>query len=271
MTADAPVFQFDAAIVRQPSKSVVYGLRGDGASDPDLEELKAEHEAYVTALGAAGLDVAVLPPLEAYPDAIFVEDPALVFPEGAILLRSAAPSRIGEAKELAPALNDAFDTVLTLPEEGYVDGGDVLTTPSKVLIGLSSRTNRDGAEALQTCLAELGRESEIVSTPTGVLHFKSDCSLLDSETVLVTERLAQSSAFDGFKLITTPKGEEAAANALRINDVVLASAQFPHTIELLKGEGFNVAPLSTVEIGKLDAGLSCMSLRWKRAQTTCGG
>jgi len=227
--------------------------------------VKAEHDAYVTAMEAAGVAVTILPALEDYPDSIFVEDPALTFPEGAILLRPGAPSRAGEAREIAPTLRETFEIVLDLPPPGFADGGDVLVTPKYVMIGLSGRTDREGAEALIACLAQLGRRGEIVETPEGVLHLKTTCSLLDEETIFCTPRLAQSGVFDGFGRLITPDGEEAAANALRLNHVVLVGSGFPRTIEMLGGLGYNVVAVPTSEIGKIDAGLSCMSLRWGAA------
>jgi dimethylargininase len=152
--------------------------------------------------------------------------------------------------------------VLELPS-GYADGGDVLVTSNNVMIGLSNRTDWTGAEALVACLTGLGLKSAIVETPEDVLHFKTACSLLDEDTILCTPRLADSGVFDGFRLVLTPDGEEAAANALCVNDVVLVGSGFPKTIELLGGLGFQVVPVPTTEIGKIDAGLSCMSLRWQ--------
>jgi dimethylargininase len=258
-----PVAAIDRAIVRSPGRSVAGGLRAADRGDPSFEGVLAEHEAYLSALAAAGVELVRLPPLEAFPDSIFVEDPALVFSEGAILLRAAAPSRAGEAAELAPVLRSQFDAVLEL-SEGFADGGDVLTTATIVLIGLSARTDRVGAQALCASLGELGRRGEIVTTPPGVLHFKTDCSILDHETVLTTPRLSASGVFKGrFREILTADGEEAAANALRVNDVVLASAERPRTLDRIAAAGYDVVALHTAEIGKIDAGLSCMSLRWR--------
>lgn len=262
MSSGPTVFHFNSAIVRKPARSVVNGLRADDRGSPTHEGVQAEHDAYVSALRAAGVEVTVLPALETFPDSIFVEDPAFVLPEGAILLRPGAPSRAGETPEIAPTLRAMFETVLDLPQPGFADGGDVLVTPKAIKIGLSARTDHQGAEALASCLARFGRRSEIVKTPEGVLHFKTECSLLDEETVLATERLARSGVFEGFRQIVVPGGEEAAANALRVNDVVMVGAQFPKTIALLDKLGYQVVSLSTAEIGKIDAGLSCMSLRW---------
>ena len=226
------VFRFNRAIVRQPARSVVDGLRANDRGNPTYDGIRAEHDAYVVALRSAGVAVTVLPALEDFPDSLFVEDPALVFTEGAILLRPGAPSRAAEAGELAPTLRGLFDVMFALPT-GCADGGDVLVTPGHVIIGLSDRTNRPGAEALTACLAELGRKARIVETPSDVLHLKSACSLLDDKTMLCTPALASSGIFERFRQIVTPAGEDAAANALRVNDVVLAGAGFPRTIERL--------------------------------------
>jgi dimethylargininase len=257
------VYEFNRAIVRRPATSVTKGLRATDRGDPSYSGVSKEHEAYVTALRAAGVQVEVLEPLEEYPDSVFVEDPALVFTTGAITLRPGVPSRAGEAPVMSAVLARHFKKVLQLPR-GFVDGGDVLCTPEKVLIGLSARTNLEGAEALIECLAEIGLGGVIVKTPDKVLHFKSDSSLLDEVTVLTTRRLSGSGVFAGFKEILVPPGEEAAANALRINDRVFVGADFPATIELLSKAGFLVMPLLTSEIRKIDAGLSCMSLRWRQ-------
>ena len=255
------VFEFNRAIVRQPARSVVDGLRANVRGNPTHDGIRAEHVAYLAALHSAGVVVTVLPALEDFPDSVFVEDPALVFTEGAILLRPGAPSRAAEAGEIAPTLRGLFDVVLDLPS-GCADGGDVLVTPGYVIIGLSARTNRAGAEALTACLAELGRKATIVETPSDVLHLKSACSLLDDETMLCTPALASSEIVGAFRHVITPDGEDAAANALRVNEVVLVGAGFPKTIERLGALGYAVMPLETAEIGKIDAGLSCMSLRW---------
>src|SRR5687767_11578724 len=144
-------FDFTNAIVRRPGASAVGGLRADSGPAPSLAGLRAEHDTYIVALGEAGLAVEILPPIEAFPDSMFVEDPALVFPEGAILLRPGAPSRAGEADALAPALLRRFGHLAWLAE-GTVDGGDVLVTPDLVFIGLSNRTDEAGARALSRLL-----------------------------------------------------------------------------------------------------------------------
>ena len=225
------VFDFNRAIVREPGRSVVDGLRSDASAVPDFRGVVREHAAYVAALRAAGLTVEVLRRSKRFPDSVFVEDPALVFPEGAILLRPGAPSRLGEAAEMRRRARTALRTRAGLRGDEYADGGDVLVTPEIVFIGLSKRTTRKGAEALAGKLAELGRAAKIAETPSGILHFKTASSLLDEDTVLATRTMAQSGFFAGFNIVIVPEGEEAAANALRVNDTVLIGDRFPRTID----------------------------------------
>jgi dimethylargininase len=256
------VFEFNNALVRAPPRSVVDGLRAVDRGPPNYEGVLKEHAAYVEALESAGIAVEVLSPLERYPDSVFVEDAALVFGGAAIVLRSQAPTRAGEAAELAPILVRRFDRVLRL-EQGFVDGGDVLITALGAFIGRSARTDALGAQTLVSLLAEIGVRGFVVTTPEGALHLKSECALLDNETMLATNRLAASGLFDRFRTIVAPDGEEGAANAIRVNDRVLISDAFPRTAEMLAAQGYRTVLLATREIAKIDAGLSCLSLRWR--------
>ena len=178
---------FTHAILRTPGRSVVSGLRAHDGPGPNYDAVLREHAGYADALRDAGLTIEVLAPLEAFPDSVFVEDPALVFGEGAILLNPGAEMRRGEAALLAPVLERHFERVIRIVE-GNADGGDVLVTPGRVMIGLSARTDRTGAEALARALAELGYASEIVAPPREALHLKSIATLIDEETIHGFER-----------------------------------------------------------------------------------
>ena len=141
-------------------------------------------------------------------------------------------------------------------------------TPGRVFIGLSARTDKTGAAALQLLLKSIGLKGEVVNVPRGTLHLKTDCALVDEETILATETLADSGLFNGYRVLVAPADERAACNALRVNDVVFVRAGSPRTVELLERAGLNVAALPVAEVAKIDAGLSCMSLRWFDRQLT---
>jgi dimethylargininase len=256
-------YRFTHAITRHPSASIVKGLRAVDTGTPDLAQMRAHHAAYVAALRGTGARVIELDPLDAYPDSVFVEDTALCLPEGAVVMRPGAPSRLGEAAEMAPHLAALYPRIARIEGQGsFIEGGDILVTEREVLVGRSARTNAAGIAELAAIVGAWGHSLREVATPPGVLHFKTDCSLLDAETVLATPRLAASGCFAGYRVIHTAPGEEAAANTIRFNDVVLMPAGFPGTRAALDGAGYGVVEIGNSECAKLDGGMSCLSLRF---------
>ena len=255
-------WRFTHTISRQPALSVKNGLRAAGQADPVPEMFAEEHQTYLNALGRAGVKTTVLPPLEEFPDSVFVEDPVLCLDQTAVVLRPGASSRFGEAEAIRPDLGKIFQQVISLSGDGFVDGGDILLTDDIAFIGLSERTDLAGVEELTPILKDHGYETRLVNTPVGVLHFKSDCGLLDSNTIFSTRVLADSGCFEGFKIIEAPNGEEAAANLIRVNKFVIMRTGFELARQLLEQNGYAVIEVQANEAAKVDGGLSCMSLRF---------
>jgi dimethylargininase len=255
-------FRFTHAITRKPAPTVAGGLRAVDTGAPDAALMRAHHADYVAALRATGAMVIELDALDAYPDGQFVEDTALCLPDLAILMRPGAPTRLGEAAEMAPHLAALYGDILRIDGPGFVEGGDILVTETEVLVGRSARTTPEGIHELTRLLVPRGHAVREVVTPPGVLHFKTDCSLLDAETILATDRLAASGCFAGYRVLAVPDGEEAAANTIRFNDVVLMPQGFPRTAERLDRAGYTVVEIANSECAKLDGGMSCLSLRF---------
>jgi dimethylargininase len=254
---------FTHAITRRPAPSITAGLRAVDTGTPDLALMQAHHDAYIATLRTTGATVIELPALDAFPDSVFVEDTALCLPQGAVIMRPGAPSRLGEAAEMAPHLRALYGQVVEITgPESFIEGGDILVTEREILVGRSARTNAAGIAELTRLVADWGHNLREVHTPPGVLHFKTDCSLLDAETVLSTTRLSASGCFDGYQLIDIPDGEEAAANTIRFNDLVLMPAGFPKTRDRLAAAGYKVREIGNSECAKLDGGMSCLSLRF---------
>lgn len=254
-------FRFTNAIVREPAPSVINGLRTENLGDPDFDLLKTQHRAYIDALISAGLSVETLPCLNEFPDSLFVEDTALCLPGFGVILSPGAASRKNESSHTQASLEKFFSDIVSLDGPGTVDGGDVLVTDYEIVVGLSERTNAEGARALSNLAEGRGYKVRQVATPKGVLHLKSDCSLVDSNTILATRRLSSSGVFGEYRVLEVPAGEEPAANAIRVNDVVLLPSGFPITLRLLKDLGYRVSEIPNSECQKIDGGLSCLSLR----------
>ena len=176
-------------------------------------------------------------------------------------MRPGITTRFGESKALESDIRSIFSNIFWI-ESGKIEGGDILRIGSHFIIGLSKRTNKDGATNLSKILKSLGATVEISRTPKGILHFKSDCSLITNDTILATERLIKTGFFSNkYRLIKVPEGEELGANCLSINDYVLIPKGFRRISELLSKK-YKIKEVNVSEMEKVDAGLSCMSLRW---------
>ena len=253
-------YSFKNAIIRQPNKSIQNGLSSQNLH-PQYEIIAEEHSNYIKAIEEAGLQIQLLESLEEYPDSIFVEDPALTYKSNVIILNPFDPSRNGEKNIIENEIKDLFDNILFV-EDGFVEGGDILNINNHFIIGLSNRTNQLGAENLSKILQSLGATVEICKTPDDILHFKSECSVIDIDTILVSNKMAQLNYLrSNYQLIELPLGEEGAANSLRINDKLLLPDGFEKAEEILSKK-YTIIKVKVDEIAKVDAGLSCMSLRY---------
>ena len=253
-------YSFKNAVIRKPNKSIQNGLSSQNLH-PQYRIVLEEHSNYTKAMEEAGLKINLLEPLEEFPDSIFVEDPALTYKSNVIILNPFDPSRNGERDIIKEEIKHLFDNMLFV-EDGYVEGGDILNINNHFIIGLSDRTNKLGAENLSSILHRLGATVEICKTPDDILHFKSECSTMDEDTILVSNKMAQLDYLkSNYHLIELPIGEEGATNALIINDKLLLPDGFSKAEEMLSKK-YNIIKVKVDEIAKVDAGLSCMSLRW---------
>ncbi len=162
---------------------------------------------------------------------------------------------------MKPVLEGLYSNVAEITR-GHIEGGDILVTEREILIGSSDRTDTKGVENLREIVTPYGYSIRMVQTPPGVLHFKTDCSLLDANTILSTRRLADSDCFDGYDVIHVAEGEEACANTIRFNNLVIMPAGFPETRATLTVAGYEVRDVGNSEAAKLDGGMSCLSLRF---------
>ena len=182
-------YNFKNAIIRKPNKSIQNGLSSQNIH-PVYETILEEHRNYVKAINEAGLKINLLESLEEYPDSIFVEDPVLIYKSNVIILNPSDPTRNGEKNIIKSEITHLFNKTLFV-EEGFIEGGDILNINNHFIIGLSYRTNQLGAENLSAILQSLGATVDICKTPDDILHFKSECSVLDDDTILVSNKMAQ--------------------------------------------------------------------------------
>jgi dimethylargininase len=259
---------FTRAIVRPPGGSFASGLSSATDGAPDLKLALAQHAAYVRALRECGLTLTVLEPDEAYPDGTFVEDTAIMTGRGAILMRPGAPSREGEVRGMAHCLRHFYEELPAIAAPGTVDGGDICEADGHFLIGLSARTNDQGARQLAEYLARWGYSSSTldIRSNAALLHLKSGIAYLgDGAWVADAGIEAELRARKGIRVrdvIRALPAEAYAANCVRINDVVLVAAGYPAMSASLNKQGCRTLSLDMSEFRKMDGGLSCLSLRF---------
>ena len=256
--------RFSHAVVRPPASTFAAGITSSRLGPPNLTLALEQHEAYSRTLERLGLSLVRLPADPSFPDSTFVEDAAIVTTRGAILTRPGAPSRTGEVTAMAVALGGWFPALDRITGPGTLDGGDVCEAEPHFFIGISQRTNAEGAAQLAAWLARRGFGSSVIDILglPGMLHLKTGLSWLGGGRLLATRGIAGHKALRGWEVVEVPKGEDYAANCIRVNEAVLVAQGFPKTAARLRGLGYDVAEIDMSEYRKMDGGLSCLSVRW---------
>ena len=255
---------FKKAIVKAPCANFAAGLTTVDLGSPDCERALQQHDAYCKALESCAVEIIRLPPEEAHPDSTFVEDTAVLTPHGAVITRPGSASRRGETAAIEPVLREHFADVQLIREPGTVDGGDVCEAGEHFFIGISERTNTEGAEQLARALERFGYSSSLIDIRGmgNILHLKSGVAYLGGKLLLVTEAFREEEEFCGYELLFASYPEEYAANCLLVNGKVLIAAGFNATRAKLDYLGYETIALDMSEFQKMDGGLSCLSLRF---------
>lgn len=224
----------------------------------DLAKARQQHHAYEKLLADLGARIISLPAEAALPDSNFVEDPALVLDELAVILPLGTESRRGEVPSIAAALKP-YRRLEYVQLPGVIEGGDILRLGRKLFVGLTARSNADGIAQLARIVAPHGYEVVGVATP-GCLHLKSAVTALDQRTLVANRAWFDWSLFPGYDWVDVDPTEPHAGNALALSGTIIFSASFPLTRARIEARGFTVASLDIAELQKAESGLTCSSL-----------
>lgn len=252
---------FRNAIVRLPGVSLKDGLSSSSPGKPDYHKALRQHNIYTSQLITLGLDVRVLPADERYPDSVFIEDVALCTPGFAVITSPGAITRRGETSGINGVLSDYFSMIEEIRLPGTLEGGDIMMAGDTYYIGISRRTNNQGADQLISILEKHGFKG--IKVPLGtLLHLKSGVSYLGNNNILVSDLLIENTEFKEFNRISVKPAEEYAANSLWINGTVLVPEGYPDTLKKIEDAGYTTVTIDVSEYRKVDGGLSCLSLRF---------
>ena len=223
----------------------------------DPARATGQHAAYEQALRDAGFEVIRLPELPGDPDAVFVEDTALLLDGHAILTRPGAASRAGEVDSTAAGLAAHF--TLHRIEHGFLDGGDVLRIGKRLYVGLSTRTDQDGIDALAAIAGPLGFDVRRAAL-RDCLHLKTGATLAAPGLLLVNPQAVDPAQFADVAALATDPAEAAAANCVMAGRTVVLPAGNPRTAAALRARGLTVVEVDVSELQKAESGVTCMSL-----------
>jgi dimethylargininase len=252
---------FKNAIVRTPSQSLVKGLTSVDLGKPDYTKALLQHQDYIQALKECGLEVTCLPAIEEFPDSTFVEDVALLTPHCGIITNPGAPSRRGEIKQMAATISRFYKKIESITPPATVEAGDIMMVGSHFYIGLSERTNLQGAKRMIEVLEKYDLTGSVVELKE-VLHLKTGLGYLEDNNLLASGEFLSKPEFSKYHLLEVPREEAYAANSVWINGTVLTPKGFPKTKELIIAAGYKVREVDVSEFQKVDGGLSCLSLRF---------
>ena len=252
---------FQKAITRMPSKSIIYGITETNNGAPNYNLAVKQHELYINALQKCNLEVVALEANESFPDWCFVEDVALLTKKCAIITRPGAKSRLHEIDSIEITLKKHFTNIERITESGTIEGGDIMMVGNHYYIGLSKRTNSNGAQQMIKILEKYGFTASTV-TLQNVLHLKTGLSYLENNNLLISGEFITKPEFEKLNHLIIPEEAAYSANSLWINNKVIVPKGYSETRKLIEKTGYQTIELDMSEFRKIDGGLSCLSLRF---------
>jgi dimethylargininase len=247
------------AIIREVSPALANCELSFIAREPiDLAKACEQHRAYEQLLASLGARIISLPAEPGLPDSMFVEDPALVVGELAVIFPLGTESRRRESTTIAAALAP-FRKLAYVELPGTIEGGDILLLGRKLFVGLTSRSNTEGISQLARIVASY--DYEVVTVPVSeCLHLKSAVTSLGNNTLLANRRWFDPSMFSGYEWVDVDPAEPHAGNALALSDTIIFPSSFERTRARIEARGFHLTSLDISELQKAESGLTCSSL-----------
>ncbi|MGH4124040.1 MAG: dimethylarginine dimethylaminohydrolase family protein [Clostridium sp.] len=240
---------------------MILGLSSVDLGKPNFKLAVQQHEAYIETLKKCGVEVTVLEADESYPDSCFIEDVALLTKSCAIITRPGAISRRGEIVGLRETLEKFYVNIESIEAPGTIEAGDIMMVGDHFYIGLSARTNYDGAKQMINILNKYDLSGSIVPLEK-VLHLKTGLAYLENNNLLVAGEFAYSPIFSSFNKVIIDEMESYSANCIWVNGHVIVPEGYENTRKSIEDLGYIVHVVDTSEFRKLDGGLSCLSLRF---------
>jgi dimethylargininase len=252
---------FKRAIVRKPAKNLQEGLTTSNLGNPDYNKAVYQHSEYIGALKRCGLKIIQLDADERFPDSTFVEDTVVINEKVAVITNFGVLSRKGEELEVKEELERFYSNIEFIKKPGMLEGGDVLKVDNQYYIGLSKRTNKEGARQLTEILKKYDY-SCLTLQLVDFLHLKTGIAYIGDNNLIVSGEFIDNPIFKDFNIIKLNKDETYAANCLSVNNYILIAKGFQKLKNSILKLGYKLLEIDMSEFRKMDGGLSCLSIRF---------
>jgi len=252
---------FKHAIVRKPCKNFQYGITKSNLGKPNYDKAILQHSEYVKALKTCKVAVIELEADEKFPDSTFVEDTAIIDIKFAIINNLGEKSRKGEEQIIKEVLGNFYNNLEEITDPGTLEGGDILKVEDHYFIGLSKRTNLEGAKQFVKILEKYGYTHSIIPLKI-FLHLKTGVAYLGNNCLILSGELIDNEDFKKYKTIKANEDEVYAANCIRVNEYVIMSKGFETLKEKVSKSDYKIIEVEMSEFRKMDGGISCLSLRF---------
>lgn len=251
--------QISKALVRKPGRNFCDGVTEAELGAPNFELAVSQHNNYCQLLESCGIELIKLEADPAHPDCCFVEDAAIIVGDTAVVTRLGHESRQGEETAVGEVLA-CHKKMARIVAPGTVDGGDVMRVGTHFFIGISKRTNEEGARQLSEIVEGCGMTASTVPVDR-FIHLKTGVSDIDDQCIIGLDEIVSLKQFNGVpKKIIVPREEHCAANCLSFNSNVLVPHDSPEAVAALERHGVRVLTIDTSEFQKMDGRLTCLSI-----------
>jgi len=252
---------FKHAIVRNVPKNFQEGITSCNLGKPDYNKAVIQHSDYTEGLKKCGLRIIKLDANERFPDSTFIEDTAVVNKDAAIITNFAVSSRRGEELEIKNVLKRFYDNIEYIKNPGTLEGGDILKVDNHYYIGLSKRTNKEGAQQLTEILEKYDYSCSTIQL-IDFLHLKTGVAYIGDNNLIVSGELINKPIFKKYNSIRVDIDESYAANCIRVDKYVLIAKGFKKLKNSISNLGYKILEIDISEFRKMDGGLSCLSIRF---------
>jgi N-dimethylarginine dimethylaminohydrolase len=243
--------------------------------EPDRDALVREHSEFVNLLSSLGCTVHTAQAVDGLVDAVYMHDPMIMTPHGAILLQMGKRVRQPEPAQIRKDLERIGVPILgELTGSAIADGGDKVWLDAKtLLIGHGYRTNGEGIEQIRKMLAPYGVEVHAFDLPhfqgpDAVLHLMSVLSPISQDRAVVYEPLAPIRLLEFLKsrnitwlTVNDTEVHTQGANILTVEpNVVVLAAGNPEIEGKLRKSGVTVHIFNGANVAvKGDGGPTCLT------------